>query len=126
MAQPGPAAGRRAPAERGALRIADRVLARIAARAARDTLAVAWAGRAGRATTTPRVSVTAIGRARRLTLGLDLPYPADLAALALLVRAKVAEQVAALTGVRLAEVAVVVERLVPVQAAGTAAVEDER
>ncbi|MDH6129434.1 hypothetical protein [Kitasatospora sp. GP82] len=108
-------AGLRAPAERGALRIADRALARIAARAAHDTLAAAWAGRAGQATTTARVSIAASGRGTRLTLGLDLPYPADLAALAQTVRAAVSEQVAALTGTRVAEVVVLVERLAPVE-----------
>ncbi|GAA2152217.1 hypothetical protein GCM10009760_48510 [Kitasatospora kazusensis] len=107
-----------AAAERGRLRIADRVLARIAARAAREALAGAWAGWPGTGGV-PRVSVSAPHHGgTRLTLGLELPFPADLAALARLAQAAVAEQLTALTGTEIAEVTVVVERLVPKETPG--------
>ncbi|MFD0349652.1 hypothetical protein ACFQ0M_33760 [Kitasatospora aburaviensis] len=43
---------------------------------------------------------------------MDLPFPADLAALARTVRERITAQVGALTGTRVTEVVVVVERLV--------------
>ena len=102
----------RAADRRGSLRVADRVFAKIAARAARDALDGAWAGRAGRGAP-PRVSVSVPGRTATVRVGVELPFPTDLAALARQVRDRVAGQVAALTGIRVAEVTVVVERLLP-------------
>jgi len=102
-------------AQRGTLRIADRVLAKIAARVAQDTLAAAWSGRAERGRA-PRVSVSVSRGTARLTLGVELPFPADLAALALAVQAAVTEQVTDLTGTRVTGVAVLVERLIPAEA----------
>ncbi|GAA0697881.1 hypothetical protein GCM10010193_61080 [Kitasatospora atroaurantiaca] len=103
-------------AQRGTLQIADRVFTKIAGRAAQDVLAAAWAGRAERGRT-PKVSVTVSGGAARLTLGVELPFPADLSELALAVQAAVTEQVTELTGTRVTGVAVLVERLVPAGAA---------
>ncbi|MDH6578487.1 hypothetical protein [Kitasatospora sp. MAP5-34] len=105
-----------AAAERGRLNIADRVLTRIAGRVAREALAGAWVGRTGTGGT-PRVSVSPSHHGgTRLTLGLELPFPADLAALARLAQVAVTEQLAALTGAEIVEVTVLIERLVPVEA----------
>ncbi|WP_371479010.1 Asp23/Gls24 family envelope stress response protein [Kitasatospora sp. NBC_00315] len=101
-----------ADGRRGSLRIADRVFAKIAARAARDALETAWVGRAGRGAP-PDVSVSVPGRTATVRVGVELPFPADLASLARAVRDRVAEQVVTLTGTRVAEVTVVVERLLP-------------
>ncbi|MFG3053912.1 hypothetical protein ACGFZP_23565 [Kitasatospora sp. NPDC048239] len=105
------AAGRREPGARGRLRVADRVYARIAARAAREALDDAWSGRAERGRP-PRVSVAAPGSTVTVRVAVELPFPADLARLAGTVRDRIAEQVGGLTGTRVAEVVVVVERLV--------------
>ncbi len=101
-----------ADGRRGSLRTADRVFAKIAARAAREALDGAWAGRTVQGAP-PKVSVSVPGRTATVRVGVELPFPADLAALARTVRDRVAEQVAALTGTRVAEVTVVVERLLP-------------
>ena len=71
------AACRRAVAagERGATRIADRVVAKIASQAAREALAELPAGRACRRT--PRSSC-ATDRARRRASSLELGYPSDI------------------------------------------------
>ncbi|MET8544049.1 hypothetical protein ABZW03_25875 [Kitasatospora sp. NPDC004799] len=99
------------PGRRGRLRIADRVYARIAARAAREVLAEAWpAGRAKGAP--PHVSVAVPGSTVTVRVALELPFPSDVAALATAVRARIAERVAALTGARVSDVVVVVEKLV--------------
>ncbi|MFE2723478.1 hypothetical protein [Kitasatospora sp. NPDC059327] len=112
MATPaGPAARRREPGARGRLRVADRVYARIAARAAREALADAWSGRAERGGP-PKVSVAAPGSTVTVRVAVDLPFPADFAALARAVRERIVAQVGGLTGTRVAEVVVVVERLV--------------
>ncbi|MEV8323038.1 Asp23/Gls24 family envelope stress response protein [Kitasatospora sp. NPDC127121] len=102
---------RREPAARGRLRIADRVYARIAARAAREALADAWTGRTAKGAP-PAVSVATPGSTVTVRVAVALPFPADLAALARAVRERVAAQVAGFTGTRVSEVVVVVERLV--------------
>ena len=100
------------PAQRGRLRIADRVLARIAWLAARDALVAATASMATAAAgEPPRVAVSVSGSSARIRVGVDLPFPSDLAALAGAVRDAVAERVGALTGIPAREVVVVVERL---------------
>ncbi|MFD7588118.1 Asp23/Gls24 family envelope stress response protein [Kitasatospora sp. NPDC059811] len=102
---------RREPAARGRLRIADRVYARIAARAAREALADVWTGRTAKGAP-PAVSVATPGSTVTVRVAVALPFPADLAALARAVRERVAAQVAGFTGTRVSEVVVVVERLV--------------
>ncbi|MEV7188631.1 hypothetical protein [Kitasatospora sp. NPDC093102] len=85
--------------------------ARIAARATREVLSEAWpAGRAKGAP--PHVSVTVPGSTVKVRVALELPFPADIAALAGAVRQRIRERVAGLTGVRVSEVVVVVEKLV--------------
>ncbi|MER5354372.1 hypothetical protein ABT093_29090 [Kitasatospora sp. NPDC002551] len=110
-----PVPSRRDPGARGRLRIADRVYARIAARAAREALADAWHGRSARGGP-PRVTVTGPATPSApvtVRVSVDLPFPADLAALARTVRDRVTADTRTLTGTRVAEVVVVVEHLVP-------------
>lgn len=104
-------AARAAAADRGRLAIADRVFARIAGRVAREALADVWAGRSGTGAE-PRVTVSSSRSRTRLIIGLDLPFPADLAALARRTQTAVSRQVADLTGTEIDAVTVVVERLV--------------
>ncbi|MFG2715490.1 Asp23/Gls24 family envelope stress response protein [Streptomyces goshikiensis] len=101
-------------AERGATVIPDKVVARIAARAAKEALAkhtdtpAAHAKLAG-----PRASVTVDGGMARLGLTLDLPYPVDLAGVARQLQHYVGERVAHLTGMRVTEVTLAIEHLIP-------------
>jgi hypothetical protein len=99
-------------ARRGRLKIADRVYARLAEQAVRQALAEIWAARTARGKP-PRATVLVVGGKARVTLHLDLPYPADLAGLSHLCRDAAAGQVAELTGTPVTEVALLVERLVP-------------
>ncbi|MFF7634520.1 hypothetical protein ACFZB9_15395 [Kitasatospora sp. NPDC008050] len=99
-------------ARRGRLRIADRVLTRIALVAARGALGQ------GRVGEEPRVSVAVVDGVARVRVGVDLPFPTDLARQAAAVRAAVADRVGALTGIPAGEVVVVVERLHPVGGSG--------
>ncbi|MFD8786934.1 hypothetical protein [Kitasatospora sp. NPDC059599] len=103
---PVPASGRR-----GRLRVADRVYARIAAQAVREVLAVAWpAGRARGAP--PRVSVAVPGSTVTVRVEVELPFPSDVAGLAAAMRRAIAARVLGLTGTRVSDVVVVVEKLV--------------
>ncbi|WP_354642822.1 hypothetical protein [Kitasatospora camelliae] len=104
-------------ARRGRLRIADRVYAGIAARVAAQALAEAWRGRTERGRP-PRASVLVARGAVRITLHLDLPFPADVRALARTTRDAVAQRVAELTGSAVREVSVVVDHLLAREPAG--------
>ncbi|MFD3560699.1 Asp23/Gls24 family envelope stress response protein [Streptomyces sp. NPDC058686] len=95
-----------APAERGATRIADRVVAKIAAQAAREALpAVPADGSA------PHATVSVHHDIAKVRISLELDYPADIGARCRAVRRQVAERVKALAGMEVPEVAVQVERL---------------
>ncbi|WP_405874296.1 Asp23/Gls24 family envelope stress response protein [Streptomyces sp. NBC_00005] len=107
-----------APGERGATRIADRVVSKIAAQAAREAL-----GALPTASTRPHATVvvlphsqlrssggTPIGAAR-INIHLDLDYPCDIGSRCADVRRHVASRVRALVGMEVPEVAVHVERL---------------
>ncbi|MFE0103038.1 Asp23/Gls24 family envelope stress response protein [Streptomyces sp. NPDC059009] len=95
-----------APGERGATRIADRVVAKIAAHAAREALdAVPEGGSA------PHATVTVHHDAARVRISLELDYPSDIGAQCGSVRRQVAQRVKALAGMEVPEVAVQVERL---------------
>ncbi|MER7705632.1 hypothetical protein ABTX81_22420 [Kitasatospora sp. NPDC097605] len=110
-----PAPAHREPGGRGRLRIADRVYARIAARAAREALADAWQGRTARGGP-PKVSVTgpaSPGAPITVRVSVDLPFPADLTALARAVRDRVTTDTRTLTGTRVSAVVVVIEHLIP-------------
>ncbi|WP_443055962.1 hypothetical protein [Streptomyces sp. IBSBF 3136] len=94
------------PGERGALRIADRVVAKIAAQAAREALAPLPAGAA-----TPHATVVVHHDTARVRVHLELGYPGDIGARCAAVRRQVVERVGALLDLRVPEVAVRVERL---------------
>ncbi len=111
----GDAAPARVPAaERGATVIPDKVVARIAARAAREALTGqtgATPARLGLAA--PRSTVAVSGGSVRLGLSLDLPYPIDIAGISDAVQHFVGERVAQLTGMRVTEVTLTIQHLVP-------------
>lgn len=107
------AGGRVAAGERGATRIADRVVAKIAAQAAKE--AVDGPPREGGA---PRATVMVRRDAARVRISLELAYPTDIGRQCRGVRRRVVERVRALTGMEVPEVAVRVERLHPAETGG--------
>ena len=103
-----------AAAERGATRIADRVVAKIASRAAREALgAVPPDGDA------PHATVAVHQHRARVRISLDLDYPTDIGARCRAVRRRVTQRVEALAGMTVPEVIVLVERLHPAGTRGT-------
>ncbi|MFF4155358.1 Asp23/Gls24 family envelope stress response protein [Streptomyces sp. NPDC001678] len=96
------------PAERGATRIADRVVAKIASRAALEALS-------GTAPPEdhepPRASVVVHDGSARVRVLVELDYPADIGARCRAVRERIAERVGELTGMEVPEVVITVERL---------------
>ncbi|MFH8341259.1 hypothetical protein [Streptomyces sp. AM6-12] len=100
------------PAERGATRIADRVVAKVAAQAAREAVGPPPAD-AG----PPHATVAVHHDTARVRVDLELGYPCDIAARCAAVRRQVAERVGALVNVTVTEVVVGVERLHPSAAA---------
>ncbi|MCQ8831495.1 Asp23/Gls24 family envelope stress response protein [Streptomyces malaysiensis] len=110
------------PGERGATRIADRVVAKIASQAAREALrghaaeavdAVAvWDGGLTDVTVARPNAVAAVrGGVARVRVAVELGYPSDIGAHCGAVRRQVIERVSELTGMEVPEVAVTVERL---------------
>ncbi|MFI8100098.1 Asp23/Gls24 family envelope stress response protein [Streptomyces sp. NPDC101118] len=93
-------------AERGSTRIADRVVAKIAAQAAREALP-----RAARVGTAPHATVTVHHDIARVRISLELPYPGDLGAQCAAVRRHVAARVEELAGMTVPEVDIDVEHL---------------
>lgn len=112
-----PVGGRESVAagERGATAIADRVVAKIAARAAREALDGVPEGGVP-----PRATVTVHHDAARVRVSLELDYPSDIGRQCGAVRHRVAERVEALAGMHVPEVAVQVERLHSVHSRGAA------
>ncbi|MEW9520143.1 hypothetical protein [Streptomyces tubercidicus] len=110
-----PAAATAVPAgERGATRIADRVVAKIAARAAREALR----GESPRARTDAHATVTVHQRddrqhfgEARVRIAVELGYPSDIGGQCRVVRRHVTERVTELANMTVPEVAVEVERL---------------
>jgi uncharacterized alkaline shock family protein YloU len=101
------------PGERGATRIADRVVAKIASQAAREALdAPPPDGSPPHATVSvhPRAGQSA-GHTARVRVHVELGYPCDIGARCRAVRRQVAERVGTLVGMEVPEVAVHVERL---------------
>ncbi|MER5434818.1 Asp23/Gls24 family envelope stress response protein [Streptomyces sp. NPDC002588] len=94
------------PGERGATRIADRVVAKIAAQAAREAV-----GLLPPAAQRPHATVAVHHDAARVRIHLELDYPTDIGARCHEVRRHVTERVGALVGMEVPEVAVQVERL---------------
>ncbi|MGW2559604.1 hypothetical protein ACWCXB_10245 [Streptomyces sp. NPDC001514] len=92
--------------ERGATTIADRVVAKIAAQAAREALAHLPEG--GEA---PHATVTVHHDHARVRISLELEYPSDIGEQCRAVRRRVTQRVEALAGMDVPEVAVQVERL---------------
>lgn len=90
-----------APGERGATRIADGVIAKIAAQAAREAVDGAL----------PHASVTVHEKTARVRVAVELEYPTDIGARCRAVRSRIVERVAELAGLEVPEVAVTVERL---------------
>ncbi|MGK5544840.1 Asp23/Gls24 family envelope stress response protein [Streptomyces sp. URMC 127] len=95
--------------ERGATRIADRVVAKIASQAAREALrgAASRSAEAG----PPYADVTVRDDVVRVRVAVELGYPSDIGAQCGAVRRRIAERVKALAGMEVPEVAVTVERL---------------
>jgi uncharacterized alkaline shock family protein YloU len=105
------------PGERGATRIADRVVAKIAAQAAREALG-SLPPEASRPHAGVAVRPQAAARpggapadAAHIRVHVELDYPTDIGARCHQVRRHVTERVGALVGMQVPEVAVQVERL---------------
>nr|WP_320780815.1 Asp23/Gls24 family envelope stress response protein [Streptomyces sp. CRN 30] len=101
--------------ERGATRIADRVVAKVAAQAAREAV-----GQLPPDAARPHASVVVHHGAARVRVHLELDYPCDVGARCGRVRHRVAERVSTLTGMKVPEVTVRVERLHPAAEYGAA------
>ncbi|MEU4093104.1 Asp23/Gls24 family envelope stress response protein [Streptomyces sp. NPDC026673] len=99
------------PGERGSLRLADRVLAKIAAQAARETLADAPGGEYVPRGVRPQAAVTVRQDQVHVRLSVELGYPVDIGAVCRSVRRHVAARVEELTGTTVLGVTVEVERL---------------
>jgi uncharacterized alkaline shock family protein YloU len=95
-----------APGERGATRIANRVVAKIAGQAAREALAPLPADASG-----PHADVVLHHDTARVRVHLELGYPGDIGACCAAVRRRVVERVRELVRMDVPEVAVQVERL---------------
>nr|WP_202510186.1 hypothetical protein [Streptomyces sp. SID5643] len=94
------------PGERGATRIADRVVAKIASQAAREAVGTLPPD-AGR----PSASVVVHHEIAHVRVDIELDYPCDIGARCRKVRHHVVERVGALVGMQVPEVVVQVERL---------------
>lgn len=99
--------------ERGATRIADRVVAKVAAQAAREAV-----GPPPDDAGAPHATVVVHQDTARIRVHLELAYPCDIGARCAAVRRHVTERVGALVNLKVSEVAVRVERLHPPTAAG--------
>ncbi|MER6348379.1 Asp23/Gls24 family envelope stress response protein [Streptomyces sp. NPDC001595] len=95
-----------AAGERGATRIADRVVAKVAAQAAREVV-----GALPAEASPPHATVLVRQGTARVRVHLELGYPVDVGARCREVRRQVSERVRALVGYEVPEVAVQVERL---------------
>ncbi|MFJ7495506.1 hypothetical protein ACIQZB_30770 [Streptomyces sp. NPDC097727] len=109
------ASGRVAAGERGETRIADRVVAKIAAQAAKEAI-----DEPPKEGSSPRATVTVHRGTARVRVSLELGYPSDIGRQCGGVRRRVVERVKALAGMDVPEVAVQVERLHPTGASSAA------
>ncbi|MFI7411407.1 Asp23/Gls24 family envelope stress response protein [Streptomyces sp. NPDC049627] len=103
------------PGERGATRIADRVVVKIASQAAREVV-----GRPAGDAARPYANVVVAHDTARVRIHVELEYPTDIGARCAELRRHVAERVGALVGMQVPEVAVHVERLHPAPGQGAA------
>ncbi|MEU0384053.1 hypothetical protein [Streptomyces chartreusis] len=94
------------PGERGATRIADRVVAKIASQAAREAL-----GPLPPDAARPSATVVVHHRIAHVRVHVELDYPCDVGARCRQVRRRVVERVGDLVGMQVPEVVVQVERL---------------
>jgi uncharacterized alkaline shock family protein YloU len=94
------------PGERGATRIADRVVAKIASQAAREAVGPLPPD-AGR----PSATVAVHRNVAHVRVHVELDYPCDVGARCRQVRRRVVERVGDLVGMQVPEVVVQVERL---------------
>ncbi|WP_431948613.1 Asp23/Gls24 family envelope stress response protein [Actinacidiphila sp. bgisy167] len=108
---PTPPAPPLAPAERGSLRLADRVLAKIAAQAAREALADAPGGEYVPRGARQQAGVSVHREQVFVRLSVELGYPVDIASVCRSVRRHVIARVQELTGTAVLGVTVEVERL---------------
>ncbi|MFB6841456.1 Asp23/Gls24 family envelope stress response protein [Streptomyces sp. NPDC056361] len=92
--------------DRGATKIADRVVAKIAAQAAKEALDAVPAGGSR-----PHASVVVHRDVARVSISLDLDYPTDIGRQCGAVRGRVRTRVEELAGMEVHEVDVQVERL---------------
>lgn len=118
MAVPAPVVGPRPPArvppaERGATSIAERVVAKVASRAAYETLSTAPERYEELTGERPAASVTVRSGSARIRLTVELAYPVDIGAVCGRLRREVAVRVRELTGLSVPEIVVQVERLHP-------------
>lgn len=105
-------AGLPPPAERGATVIPEKVIARIAAQAARTAQSRRAAVPPDRSEpSSPAASATTKAGSVRLHLSMDLPYPTDLPEVCERIRHDVSERVTQLTGLTVGEVTLTVRRL---------------
>ncbi|MFI8516251.1 Asp23/Gls24 family envelope stress response protein [Streptomyces sp. NPDC085481] len=93
-------------AGRGATTVADRVVAKIAAQAAREALTAVPKGGSA-----PHASVVVHREAARVAVSLELGYPSDIGRQCGAVRGRVRHRVEELAGLEVHEVTVHVERL---------------
>ncbi|MGW1541716.1 Asp23/Gls24 family envelope stress response protein [Streptomyces sp. NPDC002309] len=106
------AAGLPPPAERGVTVIPEKVIARIAAQAARAAQSRRAAVPPDRSEpSAPAASAAARAGSVRLHLAMDLPYPTDLPQVCERIRHDVSERVTLLTGLTVGEVTLTVRRL---------------
>ncbi|MEZ7005780.1 hypothetical protein [Streptomyces sp. AD55] len=96
------------PGERGATRIADRVVAKIAAQAAREAV-----GPLPPDAERPHATIVVHHDTARVRVHLELDYPSDLGARCGRVRHQVVQRVSGYVGMTVPEVVVQVERLHP-------------
>jgi uncharacterized alkaline shock family protein YloU len=101
--------------ERGATRIADRVVAKVASQAAREAV-----GELAKDAARPHANVVVHHETARVLVHLELDYPTDIGSRCATVRRHVVERVGALVGMEVPEVAVHVERLHPAPRPGAA------
>ncbi|MFD4243068.1 hypothetical protein ACFWP3_15905 [Streptomyces sp. NPDC058525] len=104
---PRAAAPRVDPADRGATRIADRVVAKIAAQAAREAIAEPPPGRGA----APHATVTVHHDIARVRVSLELDYPSDLGAQCAAVRRQVALRIEQCAAMSVPEVDIDIEHL---------------
>lgn len=111
------------PGERGATRIADRVVAKVASQAAREAVGELPKDAArpyADVVVRPQATEGTYADAARVRVHLELGYPCDIGSRCAAVRRHVVERVGALVGMQVPEVVVHVERLHPVRGQGAA------